>query len=1047
MKDEGVIKKLPAWNWLIAAAGVMALAAALPLFLQPGLLNTRGGGDSPFLLQRVQQLETALGDGHFPARWMPDANYGYGYPFYHFYAPLSLYITAVFRLFGFSYVGAIEAAQTAGFLVAAIGIYLLARRWWGNEWVALLTAVAYTFAPFHLVNIYVRGDSLAEFWAMAWYPWVILAADRLTRDAGAQPGQATWGGLRQHRGHIAALALAYAALILSHNISALIFSPFLLLYLLLNLAQKLAVRDWRLPAVPPQSRISGLQSLLPPLLALLLAFALAAWFFVPALAEQHGAQLQPVTQGYFHYSNHFRGWELVQGSLLFDYDVADGRAFRMGLVQAATAVLGLLVWLWIGRVSVVSSASLSRAPLLFTLLTLLIATFMITPLSRPLWDHLPLLPFTQFPWRFLSVQAFGAALATGGLALLPRKHLLVPLWLALLAISGLGALRTDSLPLTDVDVTAVSLAQYEWFTGNIGSTVSAEYLPPAATPRPYTSSWLNTGQRHALAVLHGEISGSNLTLFKTDEQVWQITAVSPATLQFPTLYWPGWVAQVNGAQVEIRPLPGSGLIMLDVPAGVHTIRLRLTRTPLRLAAELLSLVALALTLFLLWPVWGKRPFWRRAALVGGALLLLALAARLWPQPALPANTLNWDLAQMGYLHHAPDGIPFANGARLRTYNYDREAVRPGETLTIVVHGQQLAEAEAALLTPAVLRWPQLTHVPLVIARAEKQGEALLFRLLVPADAPPGLYAPRLRLADAPALTPSGQGRGDLFLRPVRVLAVPETAVLPQTALADVRLTQFEVIDGWWTAHLQWAAARPLGQNYNASLRFLDEAGNLLAHFDAQPGYGYLPSSLWPAGQWVADRLTFALPEALPPTGALMAQLYEIGGQTVLYRRLGLWQQGEAGWQIRPYLRQFALPEGVTERETAVFLAEDVPVIQLRAYQTALDGDALALTLHWQALNETPRNYTRFVHLLDGAGNLRWQADGMAQGNSYPTSQWQRDEIISERIHLPLSALPPEGYQIVVGWYENLGDAWPRLTAVAADGSSFAADAVPLRHEP
>ena len=27
-------------------------------------------------------------------------------------------------------------------------------------------------------------------------------------------------------------------------------------------------------------------------------------------------------------------------------------------------------------------------------------------MSRLLWDHLPLLPFTQFPWRFLSVASF-----------------------------------------------------------------------------------------------------------------------------------------------------------------------------------------------------------------------------------------------------------------------------------------------------------------------------------------------------------------------------------------------------------------------------------------------------------------------------------------------------------------------------------------------------------------------------------------------------------------------------------------------------------------
>jgi len=168
----------PKRTWFFwAAVLLIAVAAALPLLAQPGLLNTRGGGDSPFLLQRVQQMETAVLDGHFPVRWMPDANYGYGYPFYNFYAPLSIYLTLLFRFFGFSYIHSLELSQLAGFIVAAAGMFALGRRWFKSEWAGLLTAVAYTTAPFHLVNIYVRGDSLAEFWAMAFYPLVIFAVD------------------------------------------------------------------------------------------------------------------------------------------------------------------------------------------------------------------------------------------------------------------------------------------------------------------------------------------------------------------------------------------------------------------------------------------------------------------------------------------------------------------------------------------------------------------------------------------------------------------------------------------------------------------------------------------------------------------------------------------------------------------------------------------------------------------------------------------------------------------------------------------------------
>ena len=389
---------------------------------QPGLLNTRGGGDSPFLLQRLHQLVTALQDGHFPVRWMPDANYGYGYPFYNYYAPLSVYIAAIFKFIGFSYVRAIQLAQLSGFLVAAWGMFCLAKRWWQNEWAGLLAAVAYTVAPFHLVNVYIRGDSLAEFWAMAFYPLLILAANDLLKSLRPGPEWVQTGtqavAPRELKKKVALLALTYAALILSHNISALIFSPFFLLFILFHMHFQVTL-------------------LRPFLAAFLLALALAAWFFGPALAEQPLAQLEPVTQGYFHYSNHFRGSNLVQPSLWFNYDVSGGNAFRMGFVQAITAVISLIFLFMAPKPSLRLK--------LFICLTTLIATFMITPASQPLWEYLPLLPFTQFPWRFLSIQAFGIALATAALTHLPRPNLLSPSYSALYyGLTSVNSLSTIS---------------------------------------------------------------------------------------------------------------------------------------------------------------------------------------------------------------------------------------------------------------------------------------------------------------------------------------------------------------------------------------------------------------------------------------------------------------------------------------------------------------------------------------------------------------------------------------------------------------------------
>jgi hypothetical protein len=1039
---------------LLAAALLIAGAAAWPLVSQPGLLSTRGGGDSPFLLQRLHQLTTAVADGHFPVRWMPDANYGYGYPFYNFYAPLSIYIAAAFRFLGFGYVRAIQLAQVSGFMVAAWAAFHVGRRWLGTPWAGLLVAAAYTLAPFHMVNVYVRGDSLAEFWAMAFYPLILLAVDRFYDTHEPVGNQGGWRPfLHRRKGQLAWLALTYAGLILSHNVSAVIFSPFLLLYL--------AYRQWRAatrdrlagqPAAAPGYHLAGV------ILALFLALAMATWFWLPALAEQSTAQLKPVTEGYFHYSNHFRGMDLSQGSLVFDYDVAGGRAFRMGLVQTVVIVFGMAGWFYAaGRGRQTSKASAGERPgkgwqALLLLFAVLVATLMITPLSRTLWDHLPLLSFSQFPWRFLSVQALFGALASGGLVLLPGRRIIVPVAIGLLLVASLAGLETDHMALSDADVTSRRLAEYEWFTGNIGSTVSAEYLPPTVQPRPYTSRWLAAEDGRDI-VWSSESQGSSGRILErqSDHQRWELTvAQDSTTISLPTLYWPGWQATLNDQPASIRAAPGSGLITLDIPAGEHTVVLRLARTPLRRAAELISLAAGLLVLGLL--VWPRpagsmqRPRLRRPRLrtliLLVTLLLLAAGLRRLSDGLRPDQVLmTWDFDQLGYLHSSPKGISFTTGDRLANYEYGSEQVAPGEAISIALYWEHGTgqEATLTLATPAVNR---VDFAPLLASQSRPTADGwVTYSLAIPDNAPVGLYVPRLTIAGGPALTESGQSRGDLFLRPLTISA---QAAAPVTSDADlnldvrpveVALRSPELLD----VQLQWLTQAALTHSYNFSLRLTDAGGRELAQFDGQPGFGFQPSSGWPPGRWVNDWLALPLPAGLTEETtpyALIVRLYEVTtGTAGLTRRLGeLTWEGD-GLRFRATERAFTNPDNVSPAEVTF---DDL--IALYGYSWRPAGDGLELTLYWQALAPIPDGYYHFIHLVDAqTGEIVAQHDSMPRNNSYPTDQWAPGEFVDDPLYLDLSQVPPGEYRLYAGLYQNLGDQSIRLPAVDSQGQRLADD--------
>ncbi|MCA9945762.1 MAG: hypothetical protein KC449_19905, partial [Anaerolineales bacterium] len=282
-----------------------------------------------------------------------------------------------------------------------------------------------------------------------------------------------------------------------------------------------------------------------------------------------------------------------------------------------------------------------------------------------------------------------------------------------------------------------------------------------------------------------------------------------------------------------------------------------------------------------------------------------------------------------------------------------------------------------------------------------------------------LFVPRLSLANGRPLTPAGRSRNALFLSPIRVL--PTAGDLPAAEQLTVRGLDAQLTaDGQLTVQLAWFTPQPISQNYNVALRLTDAQGRFLRVVDVQPGYGFLPSSGWPAGEWVYDWLTIPLPpleEQHERPFALVAQLYDVTepNTAVLTRRLGEWVEVEAGWQFRPTEPVFTLPEEMNGL-TASFGEE----IALQGYQFSQTEAELALTLVWQALANGQTDYTRFVHLIDAeTGDAPLvQSDSQPRYGSYPTSQWTAGEVVSDTLTLPLADVPPGNYHLAVGFYSQ-----------------------------
>ncbi len=147
----------------------LLLLVALSLFswrylLKPGYFSMH----DDMQIMRIFELDKCVKDGQLPCRWVPDLGYSYGYPLFNYYPPLPYYLGEVFHLLGFSFIDSVKILFGLGFILSGIFMFFLAREFWG-EWGGFLSAIFYIYAPYHAVDVYVRG-AMVKHSALVWFP-------------------------------------------------------------------------------------------------------------------------------------------------------------------------------------------------------------------------------------------------------------------------------------------------------------------------------------------------------------------------------------------------------------------------------------------------------------------------------------------------------------------------------------------------------------------------------------------------------------------------------------------------------------------------------------------------------------------------------------------------------------------------------------------------------------------------------------------------------------------------------------------------------------
>lgn len=100
------------------------------------------------------------------------------------------------------------------------------------------------------------------------------------------------------------------------------------------------------------------------------------------------------------------------------------------------------------------------------------------------------------------------------------------------------------------------------------------------------------------------------------------------------------------------------------------------------------------------------------------------------------------------------------------------------------------------------------------------------------------------------------------------------------------------------------------------------------------------------------------------------------------------------------------------------------------------GDTLMVGLRWRPLAVLDRRLKVTVQLLDTRNQVVVQRDGEPGGGTFPTTDWQKDEIVADNHGLPLPpGTPPGDYRLIVALYD--AETGARLAVQSGDAVEMA----------
>ncbi len=490
-------------------------------------------------------------------------------------------------------------------------MYLWARDYWGRLG-GLISAIAYLYAPYHILDYFVRGD-LHETAALAFFPLALFSFNRYFATG--------------KKKYILLNVVSYSLIALSHTLMSMLFTPLLFFYILLLKYQH-----------KPSSRKTPKA-----LFHVFLGIICTSFYWLPGFFERRFVKLDTMTQGFGNFRDHFiRLHQLFNPQWGYGASVKgveDTISFQIGNAAILLSLIGILSIPFSRR----RNAGGKNVIFIFVIAAFFISVFFMLDISAELWETIPFLAYFQFPYRFLAPASLLISFCAGSsIRLFHNSKPITRSLFTAIAVFVLLILNVGYCRVVGYVETPESQWNYETLRKFRDSIQTGEYIPRwvKGFPPPknfnfvlekipengfsresmnkrlksrvekfkhlelYEKKEIPVGSRIIRPQKYNILKGNPLISkyhFSSGEISFLYSSQISSEILLGSFFYPGWMLYLDEKAVsQPQPDPNSGLTLLKLPPGVFKVKILFQETPLRIASWILSsLTFLALCIYLI----------------------------------------------------------------------------------------------------------------------------------------------------------------------------------------------------------------------------------------------------------------------------------------------------------------------------------------------------------------------------------------------------------------------------------------------------------------